>query len=81
MLLGPGPRDTGARPDAPLTSRRAGLSDCRSSRYQGLRCSSSLEILRGADQAITSAIDSHVQAGQRSDEDDDGQTGTLAPVC
>ncbi len=35
---------------------------------------------RGADQAITSAIDSHVQAEQRSDEDDDGQAGALAPV-
>jgi integrase len=35
---------------------------------------------RGADQAITSAIDSHVQAEQRSDEDDDGQAGGLAPV-
>jgi integrase len=34
---------------------------------------------RGADQAITSAIDSHVQAEQRGDEDDDGQAGTLAP--
>jgi hypothetical protein len=32
----------------------------------------------GADQAITSAIDSHVQAEQRGD-DDDGQAGTLAP--
>lgn len=63
----------------PPPSRRAGQSDCRPSRYQGLRCSSSLEILRGADQAITSAIDSHIQAGQRCDEDDDGQTGTLAP--
>ena len=30
---------------------------------------------RGADQAIMSAIDSHVQAEQRSDEDDDGQAG------
>jgi integrase len=35
---------------------------------------------RGADQAITSAIDSHVQAEQRGDEDDDGQAGVLAPV-
>jgi integrase len=37
---------------------------------------------RGADQAITSAIDSHVQAEQRSDDDDhdDGQAGVLAPV-
>jgi hypothetical protein len=35
---------------------------------------------RGADQAITNAIDSHVQAEQSSDEDDDGQAGTLAPV-
>jgi integrase len=34
----------------------------------------------GADQAITSAIDSHVQAEQRGDEDDDGRAGTLAPV-
>jgi integrase len=36
---------------------------------------------RGADQAITNAIDSHVQAEQRGDEDDDdGQAGVLAPV-
>lgn len=35
---------------------------------------------RGADQAITDAIDTHVQAEQRSDEDDDGQAGTLVPV-
>ncbi len=35
---------------------------------------------RGADQAITNAIDSHVQAEQRGDEDDDGQPGALAPV-
>ena len=35
---------------------------------------------RGADQAITSAIDSHVQTEQRGDEDDDGQAGVLAPV-
>jgi hypothetical protein len=45
-----------------------------------LRCSSSIEILRGADQAITSAIHSPVRAGQQCDEDDDGQTGTLTPV-
>jgi hypothetical protein len=36
---------------------------------------------RGADQAITNAIDSHVQAEQRDDgEDNDGQAGALAPV-
>jgi integrase len=35
---------------------------------------------RGADQAITDAIDTHVQAEQRSDEDDDGQAGTLVLV-
>ena len=35
--------------------------------------------VRGADQAITSAIGSHVQAEQR-DNDDDGQAGALAPV-
>jgi integrase len=36
---------------------------------------------RGADQATTSAIDSHVQAEQRDDDDDDdGQAGVLAPV-
>ncbi len=35
---------------------------------------------RGADQAITNAIDSHVQAEQRGDEDDDRQAGALAPV-
>jgi hypothetical protein len=35
---------------------------------------------RGADQAITSAIDHHVQAKQQPDgEDDDGQAGALAP--
>jgi integrase len=34
---------------------------------------------RGADQAITSAIDSHVQAEQDND-DDDGSVGALAPV-
>lgn len=34
---------------------------------------------RGAGQAITSAIDSHVQAEQRGGEDD-GQAGVLAPV-
>jgi len=32
----------------------------------------------GADQAITSAIDTHVQAEQ--DNDDDGSAGALAPV-
>jgi integrase len=37
---------------------------------------------RGADRAITDAIDTHVQAEQRAedDEDDGGQAGTLAPV-
>jgi len=36
---------------------------------------------RGADQAITSAIDHHVQAEQQpGDEDGDGQAGALAPV-
>jgi integrase len=34
---------------------------------------------RGADRAITDAIDTHVQAEQRND-DDDGSTGVLAPV-
>ena len=34
---------------------------------------------RGADQTITSAIDRHVQAEQRGD-DDDGAAGALAPV-
>ena len=34
---------------------------------------------RGADQTITSAIDSHVQAEQRGDEVGDGQAGALAP--
>ncbi len=33
---------------------------------------------RGADQAITCAIDTHVQAKQASD--DDGSAGVLAPV-
>ena len=36
---------------------------------------------RGADQAITNAIDIHVQAEQRGDDDDnDGSEGVLAPV-
>jgi hypothetical protein len=35
---------------------------------------------RGADQAITSAIDSHVQAEQHDRDEDDGQAGALAPV-
>jgi integrase len=36
---------------------------------------------RGADRAITDAIDSHVQAEQLGDDDnDDGQAGALAPV-
>jgi hypothetical protein len=35
---------------------------------------------RGADQAITDAIDRHVQAEQRGDEDGDGTAGVLAPV-
>ena len=34
---------------------------------------------RGADQTITNAIDKHVQAEQRGD-DDDGQAGALVPV-
>ncbi len=34
---------------------------------------------RGADQSITRAIDTHVQAEQASDEDD-GEIETLAPV-
>ena len=36
---------------------------------------------RGADKAITNAIDMHVQAEQgNDDEDDDGSAGVLAPV-
>src|ERR1022692_5334295 len=36
---------------------------------------------RGADRAITDAIDTHVQAEQRNDDDDDdGSAGVLAPV-
>lgn len=36
---------------------------------------------RGADRAITDAIDSHVEAERRKDgEDDDGSAGVLAPV-
>ncbi len=34
---------------------------------------------RGADQAITNAIDSHVQAEQHGRDEDDGQAGALAP--
>jgi integrase len=35
---------------------------------------------RGADRAITDAIDTHVQAERDHDEGDDGTAGTLAPV-
>jgi len=36
---------------------------------------------RGADQAITSAIDAHIEAGHTGDrDDDDGTAGVLAPV-
>ena len=35
---------------------------------------------RGADQAITRAIDTHVQVEQANDDDDDGSAGVLAPV-
>ncbi len=35
---------------------------------------------RGADQAITSAIDSHVRTEQGGDESDDGEASTLAPA-
>jgi hypothetical protein len=35
---------------------------------------------RGADQAITAAIDTHVQAEQASAEDEDGPADTLAPA-
>jgi hypothetical protein len=39
------------------------------------------DLTRGADQAITSAIDSHVQVEQcGGEDDDDGQAGVLAPV-
>ena len=36
-------------------------------------------LARGTDQAITSAINQHVQAEQRG-EDEDGQAGAIAPV-
>jgi integrase len=35
---------------------------------------------RGADQAITRAIDTHVQAEQANDDDGDGSAGALAPM-
>jgi hypothetical protein len=35
---------------------------------------------RGADQAITDAIDRHVQAERADDKGDDGSAGALAPV-
>jgi hypothetical protein len=34
----------------------------------------------GADQAITRAIDTHVQAEQANDDDSDGSAGVLAPM-
>jgi hypothetical protein len=36
--------------------------------------------VQGADMTITSAIDSHVQAEQRKEDDDDGAAGVLVPV-
>ena len=35
---------------------------------------------RGADQAITDAIDSHVQGGKRGDDDDDDGARVLVPA-
>jgi integrase len=35
---------------------------------------------RGADQAITDAIDTHVQAGQCQGDDDDGAASVLVPA-
>jgi hypothetical protein len=35
---------------------------------------------RGADRAITDAIDTHVRAEQANDDDDDRSAGVLAPV-
>jgi hypothetical protein len=35
---------------------------------------------RGADRAITDAIDTHVQAEQANDDNDDGSAGVLGPV-
>ena len=35
---------------------------------------------RGADQRITDAIDSHVQAERGQDDDDDGPAGALVPA-
>lgn len=35
---------------------------------------------RGADKAITDAIDTHVQGEQRNDDDEDGPTGVLVPA-
>ncbi len=35
---------------------------------------------RGADQAITSAIDGQIQAEQRREEDDDGTAGVPVPA-
>jgi hypothetical protein len=34
----------------------------------------------GADQAITRAIDTHVQVEQANDDDGDGSAGALAPM-
>jgi hypothetical protein len=35
---------------------------------------------RGADRAITDAIDRHIKAEQDDDEDDDGSAGALVPA-
>ena len=36
--------------------------------------------VRGADRAITDAIDTQVQAEHRQDDDDDGAAGALVPA-
>jgi hypothetical protein len=37
-------------------------------------------VARGADKAITDAIDTHVQAEKRSDDGEDGSVGLLVPA-
>jgi hypothetical protein len=78
---GPGPPLTGEPPD-PAAAREGRI---RTPTTAGCSPSSATwspdRLLRGADQAITSAIDSHVQAEQRGGEDDgDGEADVLAPV-
>jgi hypothetical protein len=74
------PRDTG---DTFAASSGAGLRDLMARIGHDSECAAMIyqHEARGADQAITRAIDTHVQAEQANDDDDDdGSAGVLAPA-